>query len=67
LCAGVLTLIATTSQAVLVGELPATPGGTDYQAYYDTVANLTWLADANAGFGSNLMHLLSAASHRPNG
>lgn len=51
-CAGVFTLIATTSQADLVGVLPATPGGTDYRAYYDTVADLTWLADANAGFGS---------------
>lgn len=49
LCAVVLALIATASQATLVGVLPATPGGTDYQAYYDTVADLTWLADANAG------------------
>jgi hypothetical protein len=52
LCAVVLTLIATASQATLVGVLPATPGGTDYQAHYDTEANLTWLADANAGAGS---------------
>lgn len=35
-------------QAALIGELPLTPGGTDYQAYYDPVANLTWLANANA-------------------
>jgi hypothetical protein len=47
LCTGVLTLIATTSQADLVGVLPTTPGGTDYQAYYDTDANLTWRANAN--------------------
>ena len=35
------------ADAALVGRLPATPGGTDYQAYYDTQADLTWLADAN--------------------
>ena len=34
-------------QATLLGRLPATPGGSDYQAYYDTVLNITWLADAN--------------------
>ncbi|HET7315198.1 PEP-CTERM sorting domain-containing protein [Salinisphaera sp.] len=28
--------------------LPATSGGTDYQAYYDSETDLTWLADANA-------------------
>ncbi len=33
------------ANAALVGRLPATPGGTDYQAYFDTNANLTWLAD----------------------
>jgi len=32
----------------LIGVLPATPGGTDYQAYYDPAANMTWLANANA-------------------
>jgi len=36
------------TQAALVGRLAATEGGTDYQAYYDTEADLTWLADANA-------------------
>jgi hypothetical protein len=35
-------------QAKLIGVLPKTPGGTDYQAYYDPAANLTWLANANA-------------------
>lgn len=35
-------------QGKLIGVLPATPGGTDYQAYYDPKADLTWLADANA-------------------
>ncbi len=35
------------ANAALLGRLPLTPGGADYQAYYDDVANLTWLADAN--------------------
>lgn len=46
-----------TANAELLGRLPATPGGTDYQAYYDTEADLTWLADANyaqtSGFDSD--------------
>jgi len=47
-CATALYLITLQSQAALNGVLPATPAGTDYQAYYDDVAHLTWLADANA-------------------
>jgi hypothetical protein len=35
------------AHAALIGRLPATLGGTDYQAYYDTVQNITWLTDAN--------------------
>ena len=42
-----LLISAGTANAALVGRLPATPGGTDYQAYYDTILNITWLADAN--------------------
>lgn len=41
------------AQATLMGILPTTAGGTDYQAYYDTSANLTWLTDANAAKGSS--------------
>jgi len=44
--------IPTISHSALLGRLAATEGGTDYQAYYDTEADLTWLADANAGAGS---------------
>jgi len=40
--------MAGSADAALVGRLAATPGGTDYQAYYDEDADLTWLADANA-------------------
>ena len=45
---GLISLgLASSADAALVGRLAATPGGTDYQAYYDTEADLTWLADAN--------------------
>ena len=47
--AGLISLgLVGSADAALVGRLAATPGGTDYQAYYDNVADLTWLADANA-------------------
>jgi hypothetical protein len=47
-CAGLLTLgLTTTADAALLSRLPATPGGTDYQAYYDTTLDITWVADAN--------------------
>lgn len=42
-----LAVASFSADAALVGRLAATPGGTDYQAYYDDVANLTWLADAH--------------------
>jgi len=46
--AGVLAMgLSLPAQAALQGRLPATAGGTDYQAYYDTTLNITWLADAN--------------------
>ena len=51
-CAALFFFQTAPSQAALVGVLPATAGGTDYQAYYDTESDLTWLADANAAFGS---------------
>jgi hypothetical protein len=45
------TLVTTLSNAAVVqpleGRLPATPGGTDYQAYYDPNLDITWAADAN--------------------
>ncbi|MBT8439218.1 MAG: DUF1566 domain-containing protein, partial [Gammaproteobacteria bacterium] len=31
----------------LEGRLPETPGGSDYQAYYDPNLNITWAANAN--------------------
>jgi len=45
---GILILLFTNPAfAVLHGRLPITPGGTDYQAYYDDVLDVTWLANAN--------------------
>ena len=35
----------------LEGRLPATAGGTDYQAYYDPNLYITWTADANINGG----------------
>lgn len=56
-CAGFFALgLATTAEAAFVGRLPATPGETDYQAYYDDQLDITWLADADVfgatGWGS---------------
>jgi hypothetical protein len=45
-------LAAGSANAALQGRLPATVGGTDYQAYYDDELNITWLADANAAAGT---------------
>lgn len=42
-----LCLATVTAQAALLGRASLTPGGTDYQAVYDTDLNITWLADAN--------------------
>jgi len=49
-CACALFVIITTTNAAVLpleGRLPATPGGTDYQAYYDPNLNITWAADAD--------------------
>ena len=48
-----LTVVSFSSNAALIGRLAATEGGTDYQAYYDTEADLTWLADANVNGAMN--------------
>ena len=41
------TFITASAHAALVGVLPATVGGTDYQAYYDDQLDISWRADAN--------------------
>ena len=48
LSACAISLFSISANAALIGVLPATTGGTNYQAYYDDVADLTWLANANA-------------------
>ena len=47
-CVALLTITALPSYAALIGVLPETPSGSDWQAYYDDAADLTWLADASA-------------------
>jgi hypothetical protein len=43
-----LMAVAGLAQAdTLTGVLPTTPGGANYQAYYDATTNLTWLANAD--------------------
>jgi hypothetical protein len=38
----------------LEGRLPTTPGGIDYQAYYDPNLDITWAANANLGVNQRL-------------
>lgn len=45
LMACIAAVVSMSSLAALHGRLPATEGGTDYQAYYDDVQNITWIAD----------------------
>ena len=37
-----LCFTTVTAQAALLGRAALTPGGTDYQAYYDDILNVTW-------------------------
>lgn len=43
--------LVTSANATFFGRLPATPGGTDFQAYYDDQLDITWTADANINGG----------------
>jgi hypothetical protein len=59
-----------TWETTLQGRVPITPGGTDYQAYYDTVLNITWLADAHYRFtsgstlnGQDWVNSLNSSNH----
>lgn len=42
-----LSVISVSVQAALIGVLPVTTGGTDYQAYYDDQLDITWTANAD--------------------
>lgn len=49
-CAVSLSLVTMLSHAALVGVLPATPGGTDWQVVYDDdygTSGITWVSNAN--------------------
>ena len=53
-CSIMLAVVAVSSHAALVGMLPATPGGTDWQAVYDDDRDISWVADANLVETNNL-------------
>ena len=42
-----IVMASNQAPAALLGRAPLTPGGTDYQAYYDSDLDITWLANAN--------------------
>jgi len=58
-----LMVVSFNSNAILIGRLAATEGSTDYQAYYDTDADLTWLADAYADYQRSLTPAKSWATN----
>ena len=57
-------LVTTAANAALLGRLPLTPGGADYQAYYDTDLDITWVADADLA-ATNTFGLPRSASTVP--
>ena len=59
-----VSALSGSAQAALLGRLPATPAGSDYQAYYDTVLNITWLANANLA-ASNTFGVAGISSTPP--
>jgi hypothetical protein len=48
-CAVLFSLSTVSANAELHGRLPLTPGGTDYQAAYDDVLDITWVTNAALG------------------
>lgn len=62
-CALVFSLITVSANAALQGRLPATPGGTDYQAAYDTVLDITWVTAADLSPRSSWDDQLTWASN----
>lgn len=53
LCAVLFTFVTMPVNALLLGLLPATPGGADWQAAYDVDRNVTWVANANLAATTN--------------
>ena len=53
MCAVLFTFITVSANAALVGRLPVTPGGNDFQAAYDDVLDITWVTNgALSGLGT---------------
>lgn len=46
MCAVLFTFTTQSATAAFFGRLPTTPGGMDFQAYYDDQLDITWTADA---------------------
>ncbi len=64
LCAGLISLgLGSTAHAALVGVLPATVGGTDYQAYYDDQLDISWTANASINGRDNWDNQLAWAAN----
>ena len=50
--ANLFAFITVSAHAALTGVLPATLGGTDWQAYYDDQLDISWTANANINSGA---------------
>ena len=50
IAASIAIVVSPFANAELQGRLEKTPGTGDYQAYYDTSTNLSWLTDANYAY-----------------
>ncbi len=55
LYAAMFLILTVDANAGLLGRLPVTPGGTDYQVAYDDVLDISWLTDANANPDGNVI------------
>ena len=62
-CAVVFSLITMSANATLHGRLPLTSGGTDYQAAYDDVLNITWVTNASLSGAKTWDNLVGWASN----
>ena len=51
-CIAILSLSCISANAALVGRLPLTSGGIDYQAFYDTDLDITWRRNAGHSEGT---------------
>lgn len=54
--------LSNSASAALEGRLASTPTGTDYQAFYDTVLDVTWLTDFNLAQSNQFGMALSTTS-----